>query len=533
MKDQLFVIGIGGTGMRCLESFVHTCAMGMYDNSDINILALDTDLENGNFNRLQELVEDAYLKVKGYDKDHYTLADTLFSARIKFYKFCPDYSDIEKTGSFSSLTKFAYYNDQQQTTKDLANLLLTEDVREFDLKHGYRAQTHLGSFLMYHAIIEEVKKNPQGSLASFIQAVFDASESVTTRVFVMGSVFGGTGASSIPILPKAFNDAINILNSGKSLSKAFFGATLLSSYFKFAAPDESQRQRQRVIASSKNFALNSQVAMMFYNEDKTVKRTYQKFYMLGTPSNDYETQQTDSDVVTGGAHQKNDSHYIELLCAFAAYDFFTCPDHELESIKREKQEVQYYFRAVNEGGRLDFKDFIRPDRVEEFAKRFGVLLALSFLVYPEHTDFVAAAQAGTLKRNNISGYEDIAPAEVAALKKYMGFFHFTVDEEGQLRDGWLRQMHRSANGSDHFLFHADLFGIHNERELRKFKFNARLYRPDEQDVKTFEFSTGLFGSPYDSFKEEFVKQKDDNSITHKIEKLTKRMYNTLESLYGF
>ena len=30
--DKLFVIAIGGTGMRCLESFVHLCAMGMFDN---------------------------------------------------------------------------------------------------------------------------------------------------------------------------------------------------------------------------------------------------------------------------------------------------------------------------------------------------------------------------------------------------------------------------------------------------------------------------------------------------------------------
>ena len=49
MKQTLFLIGIGGTGMRCLEAFVHTCAIGMLDNSEINILALDTDLDNGNF----------------------------------------------------------------------------------------------------------------------------------------------------------------------------------------------------------------------------------------------------------------------------------------------------------------------------------------------------------------------------------------------------------------------------------------------------------------------------------------------------
>ena len=32
--DKLFVIAIGGTGMRCLESFVHLCAIGMFDNEE-------------------------------------------------------------------------------------------------------------------------------------------------------------------------------------------------------------------------------------------------------------------------------------------------------------------------------------------------------------------------------------------------------------------------------------------------------------------------------------------------------------------
>lgn len=52
MKDSLFVIAIGGTGMRCLEAFVHLCAIGMFDNEEINILTLDTDQSNGNKGRV-------------------------------------------------------------------------------------------------------------------------------------------------------------------------------------------------------------------------------------------------------------------------------------------------------------------------------------------------------------------------------------------------------------------------------------------------------------------------------------------------
>lgn len=43
MAQQYFVLGIGGTGMRCIESLIHLCAMGMFDDTDIHLLALDTD----------------------------------------------------------------------------------------------------------------------------------------------------------------------------------------------------------------------------------------------------------------------------------------------------------------------------------------------------------------------------------------------------------------------------------------------------------------------------------------------------------
>ena len=60
MAKQYFVLGIGGTGMRCIESLIHLCAMGMFDDTEIHLLALDTDKNNGNFSRLKE-VKEAYV----------------------------------------------------------------------------------------------------------------------------------------------------------------------------------------------------------------------------------------------------------------------------------------------------------------------------------------------------------------------------------------------------------------------------------------------------------------------------------------
>ncbi|RMG67012.1 MAG: hypothetical protein D6722_13960 [Bacteroidetes bacterium] len=525
MKDKIFIIGIGGTGMRCLESFVHLAAMGMLDETEIEMLALDTDRDNGNFRRLADLV-DTYQKCKGVEKQQYALSQTFFSAKINYYQYSPDYAKQE-TGNFVRITGYGDLKYQDEKQAQLADLLLTANTREFDLKHGYRAQTHLGSFLMYHNILEEVKTNHDGQLARFINALITANQSISPKVFVLGSVFGGTGASSIPVIPKAFNAAANVLAPGIGLRNVLFGSVLLTSYFTFQAPSGDYLARQRVVATAEKFALNSQAAMMFYNEDKTVKKTYQKFYMLGTPTMDFSTDIDSSEPLTGGGKQENNSHYIELFAAFAAYDFFHSSVDELTSIKNSAEGVKYFYRTVSADGTLDFGDFVDASTEAEFAKRFGMQTVMSHLVTLD--DFFGAAQSGSMLRDNISGYEDIDVREVEAMQKYYQMFNFRVDN-GQVRDGWLRQLYVSTGGGDKFMFRPEMFGATTERELRKFSYNNRLYKTDYEKNS---FKTGLFGSPFNSFKEAFKGRADDPDVPNKCEKLTKRMYAALCDLYGF
>ena len=83
-QDKLFVIGIGGTGMRCLEAFTHLCAIGMFDNQEIEVLTLDTDQLNGNKTKTENLIE-LYSRIKTSDsgpKGGTPNANTFFSAKL-------------------------------------------------------------------------------------------------------------------------------------------------------------------------------------------------------------------------------------------------------------------------------------------------------------------------------------------------------------------------------------------------------------------------------------------------------------------
>lgn len=535
MAKEFFVMGIGGTGMRCIESLIHLCAMGMFDDTTIHLLALDTDKNNGNFSRLKE-VKEAYLNAKNLDKANRTpLKDTFFSADLKYYEFSPNY---EKKSTFKEVFNYSdtKYNNPDAT--DLADLVLTDDVEDFNLRHGYRAQTHLGSMMMYHSIIEAAKARTPSELKDFLSALITASNSGNPKVFILGSVFGGTGASSIPIIPQAISKAAEIVSNGAAnvLRSAYFASTLLTAYFSFKAPSAEELKNQKIIATSDKFSLNSQVAMMFYEDDSTVKNTYQRFYMLGTDGQNWDPMVREKEkvtqTITGGGDQKNDSHYIELMAACAALDFYHADEKHLEMSKKESTP-DYVYRAIETTGRLDFKDFVgnKENYDKVFAKKFGMLIAFSFLCNDPDLDLVESVRCGGHKE--ITGFDGIDVSQVEYLKKYFRLFNVRkVDDE--LAEGWLRQVHRSSGGGDKFLFNPDLFSFNTMKEMRKYDWNKKLYR-NEGVGKDWVFSVGLFSNKFNEFKTILVAElhgnDNENSITNQGERFYKLVYNALCKLY--
>jgi hypothetical protein len=81
-----FLIAAGGTGMRCLQSFLNMCAMGMYSGESVDILLLETDIENGDKKNSENLYNWYKTLTTGNGKGEY------FGPHINFYTFVPDYS---------------------------------------------------------------------------------------------------------------------------------------------------------------------------------------------------------------------------------------------------------------------------------------------------------------------------------------------------------------------------------------------------------------------------------------------------------
>lgn len=537
MARKFFVLGIGGTGMRCIESLIHLCAIGMFDDTEIHLLALDTDSNNGNFKRLQALKE-SYVNTKNTDSTQQVpLKDSFFTASIRYYEFSPNY---DSNSTFKSVFNYVTTRIQRPEEADLADLVLSDKVEEFNLRHGYRAQTHLGSMMMYHSIIEAAKSPKQNDLQRFLSALTTAATNGNPRVFILGSVFGGTGASSIPVIPHALSKAAEIINRGtvNVLRSAYFGSTLLTAYFKFNSPSDAELQKQIIVATSEKFALNSQVAMMFYDDDTTVKSTYQRFYMLGTEDTSWNPMQREgkniNGTITGGERQKNDSHFIELMAACAALDFLNIDVSILQANKNNKS-TDYVYRAINDNDKLEFQDFVGKEREYEFARKLGLLVAFALFCNGKD-NFLEGLRTGDLK---IDGFDNIDQRQITEIKKYFRLFFATKTQDpGKdpklLEDGWLKQMHRSAGGEDKLLLNASLFAPATFKDLMRLDWNKELYRTD--DIGKDHVYSKFMNSKFNDFKKEFIKTINTESgsgITNPAEKAYKLVYDTLSKLYKF
>lgn len=475
MNDKLFLIAIGGTGMRCLESFVHLCAAGLFDNHTIEILTLDTDQFNGNKDRVENLI-DLYNNVKTNDaatQGGEQRSNTFFSAKLNLYKFFTDYSTSTRMTLNALAATKNLSDEQRQDNQDLSDLLFDRDsVQQFKLDHGYRAQTHLGSMLMYHGIIEaainakkggESVKSQEKDLAKYLQLL--NKHAANARVFVFGSVFGGTGASSIPVIPLAVSEALKILTGGNNelnLNKVLFGSTLLTDYFTFKTPTSAQLSTAKVIADANNFALNSQAALSFYNEDTTVRKTYKRMYHIGWPSSlkiNFSEGKA-GDVTTGGAEQRNDCHIAELMCAAAAYDFFTEDRTTLEKIG----EAEYNYRtvAVDDNGNMQLSgsSFIGSEKGEYFENKLGALLSFAHIILSKF----GGAQDGVcgtsellnhLDSAKFSNYNELKDTQCEEIDEYLKEFAYKF-LKGNVIFGWIYQIYKSV-GAGKFIFAPEAF----------------------------------------------------------------------------
>lgn len=489
--SKYFLVCAGGTGMRCLQSFVNMCALGMFSGQIVDLLLLDTDAENKDKKNAENLVQKYKSLMNNYGEAKHDKAGEFFSTQINLYSFVPDYSK-DTSKQFTLLSEML--KGDPKVNKRLGDLMYDEPVQEFNLAHGYRGQTHLGSYLMYHAFIDEIRKanaddkyKSSSELYKFIDRIKDANNEGEARIFSMGSTFGGTGASSIPVMPVAITDAAKIITGGKvDLSNLNYGATILGNYFTFPSPSQSHKKKEGIVCDSQFFPYNAALSQMYYIKDPSILETYKRFYFLGwgefskVNTEDYKNKISgvkSSKTITGGKDQENPAHLLEFMCAFAAKHFYETG--KVEDLK-QISKTQMKFKGLGFASKGDdkipmvhFEDLVTYPAEsgekgidEQFRANLYALYAFSSMLQERYSGNVENFLSDLNKYN--STYE-LSDEEIESLGYFLSYFSVstdTIDGKEKNIPGWFSQIWHSLNEAPDGTFlgiNPRVFGGQNEK----------------------------------------------------------------------
>lgn len=300
----LYLIGIGGTGAKCIEAVIQMAAVGLFTEDSIKILFIDADEANGNLERARSSLS-IYQKtfgLFGVEKQDLSWMKT----PIKSFGL---WSPFANKNTNKNLGAFFNYNNLKQNYQALGNLfdvLYTQEERSVDLDVGFRGRPAIGSAIMSQVDLDTLDEEPWLSLLAEIQN--SAGSGTQTKILLCGSIFGGTGASGLPTIGRLLANKLTKL-SGRERVK--LGCLFALPYFGFT-PRQGENP-DAVYARADLFLLNTEAALRFYVTQ--AKQTFDTVYLLGNQN------LTSVEFSIGKNTQRNDPHFIELYAALAARHF--------------------------------------------------------------------------------------------------------------------------------------------------------------------------------------------------------------------
>jgi len=294
-----YAIGIGGTGAKCLESLIHLAAAGMMPDKqeELHVLFVDPDKANGCLERAVRTLE-CY---KTFSNDKQLAQPNLLQTKIDSVAnpiFSPfDDGDDDKP----RLEKFFDYAGLKLAddgAADLFEVLYSNKERDTQLHEGFRGHPSIGAAVMAQTVL-----GGDGPWKTFQAKV---AKDTAAKIFLAGSIFGGTGASGFPTIAKLIKSALD----GKPINEQIGGALILP-YFTFIDDGDAVLK-----AKAEHFLMNTQAALEYYQRNSK-NLVYNAIYLMGDDS-----QAKVEKFALGGKAQQNAQHFVELYAALAAIHFF-------------------------------------------------------------------------------------------------------------------------------------------------------------------------------------------------------------------
>jgi hypothetical protein len=394
-----FVFCIGGTGLRVMKSVVMLMAAGM-KAEDYNIVPILIDPheqleEKKNLDLLINDYKDVFNKLIGREISDASnpFQEGFFATRIKRHSEFDGQQSTKSTPLTQNQTLRDYLKVGNIPANDINQYLVQSLLSEANLNNsltvGFKGNPNIGTMVLGDMI--------QG------QDWWDAFQrhfKQGDRVFIISSIFGGTGASGFPLI-------MNMIKNYKGndlIPNALIGAVSVFPYFMLDDPSKTSSD-----IDSANFITKTKAALTYYEDYVNPDYLY---YIGDQQKRSYENNE---------AEQKNDAHFVELVAATALFDFLN---------NRTKQpNSQYLSRAIeNVTEVLDLSSLGRGYNEEVRVVANMKLLSLLMEVLEKEKYF-------PLAKTHHLGSNFYGSSDYKALKKFVGKF-----------DVWYKEISNNERG---------------------------------------------------------------------------------------
>ncbi len=353
--SKLFLFAIGGTGSRVVKSLAMLLAAGVeIENTDTVIpIIIDPDSSNGDLTRTVDIIK-LYKEVreKASSQD-----STFFKTKIASLDelgegaFVSDNFKFDIEGVKEQLFKeFIDYGSLDESNKSMMSLLFSKNNLEANMEVGFKGNPNIGSVVLNNFKRSEFFKR-------FAQN-FESND----RVFIISSIFGGTGAAGFPLILKNIRDAGPDVPHHSFLNDAKIGAVTILPYF-------GVRGNEKTTINSDTFISKTKAALHYYSRNVTGNKSINALYYIGDK---VTNEQWGAD---GASEQKNRAHFIETAAALSIIDFMSIADEELVVQSGNANEPLFFeFGLQNETSAITFKDLSKAtyDIIAKPVTQYGI-----------------------------------------------------------------------------------------------------------------------------------------------------------------
>ena len=298
MDKKCFVFCIGGTGLRVMKSALMLMSAGM-DTKGFTIvpIIIDPHVELNEQRSLANLIN----QYKSLHDDAWGMDSpqkSFFASNVRNLGEVVGDAMTEMSSNEEHRTFGQFIGEGNIPSSDINKLLVeslfsTKSLNS-SLDVGFKGNPNVGTVVLGEQLAS------RGDINLFKNHVDDED-----KIFIISSIFGGTGASGAPLLQKIITSSTN----NPKLQKAVLGGVTVLPYFKLSDP-----KRNHSDIDSSVFLTKARAALSYYAE--AMHPDYQYYIgeinMKGTYENDEK-------------NQPNPANFIELVAATSLFHFLNQP----------------------------------------------------------------------------------------------------------------------------------------------------------------------------------------------------------------